>query len=259
MKDESSLLGKDLNDMSGSLNDKRRYSKFKQIFSLKGGENEKLSDKNISMINIRNKILTLNLLRKRIIKEYIKKKNLQKLCIVSSFYNKEVEKSSFEDELNKTKYNEDKNRTSGNDGENSPTDKNKETISIFFKSKRENDFKTYKKDNSSISNLPHIKPKYCMDRIRKAINDENYEFIYSKLNPVQKSNYFSRYDVFVSYIQNNFYKRNVFDYKKYTIVSDSVYTYNVNVKNEMNENEYRTFKMTVTLKEADDFSISITN
>ena len=109
------------------------------------------------------------------------------------------------------------------------------------------------------SNLPHIKPKYCMDRIRKAINDENYEFIYSKLNPVQKSNYFSRFDVFVSYIQNNFYKRNVFDYKKYTKVSDSVYTYNVNVKNEMNENDYRIFKMTVTLKEAEDFSISITN
>ena len=109
------------------------------------------------------------------------------------------------------------------------------------------------------TNLPHLKPKYCMDRIRKAINDENYEFIYSKLNPVQKSNYFSRYDVFVSCIQNNFYKKNIFEYKDYTKVSDTVYKYNVHAKNEMNENEYRILKMTVTLKEAEDFSISITN
>ena len=202
MKDESSLLGKDLNDMSGSLNDKRRYSKFKQIFSLKGSENEKLSDKNSSMINIRNKILTLNLLRKRIIKEYIKKKNLQKLCIVSSFYNKEVEKSSFEDELNKTKYNEDKNRTSGNDGDNSPTDKNKETISIFFKSKRENDFKTYKKNNSSISNLPHIKAKYkkindlIKDMKRKqCINSGQKKFIFYRKSKVNK-------------VYNNLFKEN---------------------------------------------------
>ena len=106
----------------------------------------------------------------------------------------------------------------------------------------------------------HIRPKYCMDRIRKAINDENYEFIYQKLDEVQKSNYFKNFDDFVTYIKQNFYQKNIFEYGKYKKVSDLVYMYDVKVKDESNESIYRTFKMTVTLNaESEDFTISISS
>jgi len=108
------------------------------------------------------------------------------------------------------------------------------------------------------SNFPHIRAKYCIDRVKQAINEGNYEFIYAKLNPVQKSNYYNNYNDFVNFIKVYFYKLNIFEYGSYSKISDDVYEYSVTVKNEMDEKASRKFKMTIKLKEEADFSISIT-
>lgn len=109
------------------------------------------------------------------------------------------------------------------------------------------------------NNMPNVKAKYCIDRIRKAINDKNYEFVYAKLNPVQKSNYYQNYNDFVNFIKTYFYEKNTFEYGEYSTISDNVYRYIVNVKDENNDGFIeRKFNMTVTLKNNADFEISIT-
>ena len=96
-----------------------------------------------------------------------------------------------------------------------------------------------------------------MDRVRRAINDQNYDFVYSKLNSVQKRNYYSNYNDFVKFIQVYFYQLNIFEYGKYKEISDNVFQYKVKVKDEMNEQSSRNFEMTVTLKDNCDFEITI--
>ena len=105
--------------------------------------------------------------------------------------------------------------------------------------------------------FPHTRAKYCMDRVRRAINDQNYDFVYSKLNSVQKRNYYSNYNDFVKFIQVYFYQLNIFEYGKYKEISDNVFQYKVKVKDEMNEQSSRNFEMTVTLKDNCDFEITI--
>ena len=108
------------------------------------------------------------------------------------------------------------------------------------------------------SSFPPVQAKSCIERIRKAINDKNYKFIYERLNVVQKSNYYSNYSDFVKFITDNFYNNNSFEFGDYIMVSDTIYQYTVYVKNNENSSEEeREFKMAVTLKDNADFSISI--
>ena len=59
-EEESSLFAKGYYDMTKSLSTSRRDNSFKKIVSLKLNENEKNYDKNISVVNIRNKILSID-------------------------------------------------------------------------------------------------------------------------------------------------------------------------------------------------------
>ena len=107
--------------------------------------------------------------------------------------------------------------------------------------------------------FPHIRAQYCIDRVKQAIDDKNYEFVYAKLNPVQKNNYYKNYNDFVSFIKTAFYEKNEFEYGKYTQISDIIYQYVVEVKDETKKNTYvKKLNISVTFKENDDFSISIT-
>lgn len=120
---------------------------------------------------------------------------------------------------------------------------------------------SYRQDLNYKSSLPAAQVRYCIGRVIKAINDKNYEFIYKKLNPVQKNNYYRNYDDFKNYIINEFY--NVNDYvieKMDVMVSDNVYQYLIIVTDAENEDSlnYKKFFMTVKLKDDDDFYISIT-
>jgi len=108
------------------------------------------------------------------------------------------------------------------------------------------------------SSFPPVQAKSCIERIRKAINDKNYKFIYERLNVVQKANYYPNYNDFVNFITENFYEDNSFEFGDYIMVSDTIYQYTVYVKNNENSSEEeREFKMAVTLKDNADFSISI--
>ncbi len=108
------------------------------------------------------------------------------------------------------------------------------------------------------SSFPTVRAKYCIDRVRKAINDKNYQFIYKRLNPIQKNNYFSSYEDFERFIKDNFYDENTFEYEEYLIVSDTVYQYKVKVTDTTKKLfSYRRFNMSITLKDDEEFYISI--
>ena len=136
--------------MTRTLLAKRRKPRRIDKYSMKIEEDEKIKEKKESMVNIRNKILSINLIKKRIVKEFFKKKNLLKLNIVSNFH-KEDEKSILDDLVN-SKYFDSKN----NEEENSQN-KNKDTISNYVRIIKDSEGKSLRKEKSSASILPSIK------------------------------------------------------------------------------------------------------
>ena len=107
------------------------------------------------------------------------------------------------------------------------------------------------------SSFPKVQGKYCIDRIRKAINDKNYEFVYAKLDNAQKAN-FNSFDDFVSFIKKSFYDQNTFEIEKIEKKTEAIYIYTVKaIDLEGNENSKKTYNMTITLKENADFTIII--
>ena len=109
--------------------------------------------------------------------------------------------------------------------------------------------------------LPSNQAIYCIDRVIKAINDKNYEFIYNKLNSVQKYNYYSNFEDFKTFIINGFYNKNDYEIEDNKVmVTQNIYQYSIKVTDaEMPDSKnYKKFVMAVTLKGDMDFSISIT-
>lgn len=109
--------------------------------------------------------------------------------------------------------------------------------------------------------LTGAQTKYCINRIIQAINDKNYEFVYQKLNTIQKNNYYRNIEDFKEFIINNFYEKNNFEVDEdYLEVGSKVNQYNVKITDATeSEFTYRKFTMTVTIKDDTDFEISITN
>ena len=106
--------------------------------------------------------------------------------------------------------------------------------------------------------MPSVQAKYCIDRVRKAINDKNYEYVYEKLNFVQKHNYYKEYEDFSNFIKSNFFDKNVFTFSEYAMISNNLYQYDILVKDEtLKSEENREFTMSVMIKENTDFYISI--
>ena len=165
IKEDSSLFGKEYYDIGRSLHTKRDNKNTKK-FILKQNENEKNIDKNISVVNIMNKILTINLIKKGIVKEFAKKKNLEKLNIVSNFH--QEDEKSFIDEIIGNKYINEKNRSLGSDEEKSPS---KESFTNYYKNIniKGNEYKTIKKESPSKSPLPNI--KYSEQKIKNLIKE----------------------------------------------------------------------------------------
>lgn len=109
--------------------------------------------------------------------------------------------------------------------------------------------------------MPSAKSKNCIDRIFKAINNNDYDFVYEKLNPVQKNNYYNDKKKFQEFLQKNFYKENNYELDEdYLILSDDVYQFDIKVTDATGEDvSYKRLVMTVTLQDDDDFVISISN
>lgn len=115
--------------------------------------------------------------------------------------------------------------------------------------------------NSSTYNavMPQAKAKYCIDRVIGALNYKDYDFVYSKLNPVQKNNYYKNEDEFKEFLSKNFYEENNYEFEgDYVEISDNVYQFQIKVTDATGEDfSYTRFKMAVTLMDNDDFVISI--
>lgn len=110
--------------------------------------------------------------------------------------------------------------------------------------------------------LPAARAKYCINRVVEALNYKDYDFIYSKLNPVQKNNYYKNINDFKEFLEKNSYEANNYEIDDdYLIISDgSVYQFKVKITDATGEDfSYITFTMAVTLKDDTDFAVSITN
>lgn len=107
--------------------------------------------------------------------------------------------------------------------------------------------------------LPAAQAKYCIDRVVQALNYKDYDFVYSKLNPVQKNNYYKNIDDFKEFLSENFFKQNAYDIDdNYLIISDNVYQFKVQISDATEKNPIKMyFTMAVTLKDDADFTISI--
>lgn len=109
--------------------------------------------------------------------------------------------------------------------------------------------------------LPAAEAKYCIDRVVQAFNYKDYDFVYSKLNPVQKNNYFKNENDFKEYLSKALFEQNSYEIDdNYLIISDKVYQFTVTIKDATGGNfTYSKFTMTVTLKDDTNFEISIVN
>ncbi len=109
------------------------------------------------------------------------------------------------------------------------------------------------------SMLPQLQAEYCVKRIIQSINDGNYEFVYEKLNDIQKNNYYKNIADFKDYIQKIFYSKNKYEIDTdYLILSASVYQFNMKITDATEEEfTHRNLVMTITLKDDDDFRVSI--
>ena len=107
-------------------------------------------------------------------------------------------------------------------------------------------------------NLPVVQAKYCINRVKSAINDKNYEFIYDKLSVVQRKNVYPSYSEFETFIKKNFYEKNEFEFEDYMIITPLLYQYKVKVTDATGKAiPFRRFDMAVILKDDADFEISI--
>lgn len=109
--------------------------------------------------------------------------------------------------------------------------------------------------------LPAAQAKYCVDRVVQALNYKDYDFVYSKLNPVQKNNYYKNVNEFKNYLSKALYEQNSYEIDdNYLIISDNVYQFTVTIRDATGgEFTYSKFTMAVTLKDDADFIISIVN
>lgn len=107
--------------------------------------------------------------------------------------------------------------------------------------------------------LPNAQAKYCINRIIEAINDKNYEFVYERLNPIQKNNYYRSLSDFENFVKNSFFTKNNYEIdEEYLIISTYVYQYRVKIMDNSNGGAaYKYFTMTVNLQNEDNFTISI--
>ena len=107
--------------------------------------------------------------------------------------------------------------------------------------------------------LPQAQAKYCIDRVIEAINNKDYDFVYDRLNPVLKNNYYKNKEDFVRFINNNFYDTNSYELEKdYLMISSNMYQFDVKVySTQTNELYFNWLTMSITLSDNAEFKVSI--
>lgn len=224
-RDESSLVMRDYLDMTKTTYDKKKWYKSIHKYSTKNEENEKNREKKNSIVNIRNKILSINLIRKKIIKEMYKKKNLKKLSIISN-YNLGDEKSIIEEK----KYFDDKSKISRIPDEKNSLSKTKEIFSDYYTTIKQINYRTIKNEKSYASIFPNENFKSSDNKIKNlikqmkqkhSINLGQRKFIFyrkSKMNKVydnlikEKSNESRRQKSARNIIKDYYFKKKIEGY-----------------------------------------------
>ncbi len=107
--------------------------------------------------------------------------------------------------------------------------------------------------------LPQSQAKYCVNRVIEAINNKDYSFVYSRLNPVLKNNYYKTEDDFIKFINNNFYNMNSYEIEKdYLKVSSNIYQFDIKIyDSQADVMTYNYLKMSITLNDNSEFTVSI--
>ena len=87
---------------------------------------------------------------------------------------------------------------------------------------------------TSIYDTTNIQGKVVLnlDKIMKAFNSKDYEYIYSKLADSFKEKNFPTLQSFENYIKATFFDKNKFEYVKFGNESDIYYTYEINITDE---------------------------
>lgn len=140
--------------------------------------------------------------------------------------------------------------------------------SVVFKAKNmmnyniELDSYTFTQEQEKYSGLlPAAQARYCVDRVIQSVNYKDYNFIYERLNPVQKNNYYRDIDTFKDFIDKSFYDENSYEVEEdYLILSDDVYQFDVKVTDSTGKDfSYKKLKMAVTLRDNGEFYVSMIN
>ena len=92
-----------------------------------------------------------------------------------------------------------------------------------------------------------------LEKIRSAINDKDYEYVYNKLNDEFAKNKFSSYNKFVQFIKTKFSENNTFKYEKIEMQGNN-YIVKVTISNDSSQSSSITF--VVRLGEGTKFEMS---
>lgn len=95
-----------------------------------------------------------------------------------------------------------------------------------------------------------------VEKVKSALNIQDYNYVYSKLNETFKQNNFPSLEKFEEYIKNKLYKYNEFYYEKVTKQND-IYELSFNSRNlETKTEDHRAGTIIMKLKDGTDFEMS---
>ncbi len=110
----------------------------------------------------------------------------------------------------------------------------------------------YKKSNEKQKVLMNL------EKILDALNEKDYMYIYNKLDENFKKNKFNNLELFIEYVNDNFYENNDFEYNRISEEKD-VYMVDVVIKDKNNDSSIKSFTMIMKLLDKDDFVISFSS
>lgn len=84
----------------------------------------------------------------------------------------------------------------------------------------------FKKKYDEADNITKV--GYNLEKIKNAINDKNYKYVYDKLNSQFRQNNYNNYNIFSEYLKNNLFDNNEFNYENIEN-KQSVYVANINI------------------------------
>lgn len=93
-----------------------------------------------------------------------------------------------------------------------------------------------------------------LEKVIEAINEQDYKYVYNKLNETFKKNNFDTLEKFEKYMKKNFYEENEASYLRFNEISGT-YTYSVKIK-DAESKKYKTKNFVMKLGEGTEFEMS---